>query len=119
MTNPHHPHHAEPPGPAAPFPQPAAAGPAYPQYPPAPHWQPPTATKTNGLALAAFIMALLGISLPAAICGHVSREQIDRSAGMETNRWMATTAIIVGWIGVGLYCLLIVLMLAAAGGSSY
>jgi hypothetical protein len=77
-------------------------------------------TSNNGLAIGAFIMGLLGVALPAVICGHISRKQIDGSGGLQTNRWMATTAIVCGWAWMALYVLIIIATVAAGGsGSSY
>jgi Domain of unknown function (DUF4190) len=77
-----------------------------------------TSTSNNGLAIGAFIMGLLGVALPAIICGHISRKQIDRSGGLQTNRWMATTAIVCGWAWIALYVLIIIIAAVAAGGSA-
>lgn len=105
---------------------PYAAGgypsPAYPAYP-AP------STKTNGLAIAALVLALIGftscITAPiGAILGHVARKQI-RETG-EQGEGMAKAAIIIGWILTGLmllliafYIVVIVLAIASDSSSSY
>ena len=94
---------------AAPYQQ----APLYQQAP-----QMPAGARSNVLAIAAFVMALMGISLPAVICGYMARQQIMRSAGLEQNRWMATAAIVVGWIGVAFWMLIIVLALVS-GSSDY
>jgi hypothetical protein len=131
MTTPH-PHQA-----AAPSGPPAGAGPHIagasfdPQpgaaYQQAPYQQAPfyqqapqmhAGARNNVLAIAAFVMALMGISLPAVICGYMARQQILRSAGLEQNRWMATAAIVVGGIGVAFWTLIVLLALVS-GGSDY
>lgn len=78
---------------------------AYPPYgyPPAP--------RTNGLAIAALVLALTGlascITAPVgAILGHVARRQI-RERG-EGGDGMAKAAIIVGWILTGLMIVVII-----------
>jgi hypothetical protein len=74
--------------------------------------------KTNGVAIAAFVLGLLGFSIPALICGYIGRNQIDRSGGREEGRWMATTGIVLGWVVTGLYALVFVLMVVVAASSS-
>ena len=82
--------------------------PAYPPYgyPPMPLGQP-----TNGMAIAALVLSLVGIAscitAPiGAVLGHVARRQI-RERG-EGGDGMALAAIIVGWIFTGLLVLVIV-----------
>ncbi|EEP73149.1 hypothetical protein MCAG_03476 [Micromonospora sp. ATCC 39149] len=70
----------------------------------------PPAQRTNGMAVAALVLALVGvascITAPiGAILGHVARKQI-RETG-EGGAGMAQAAIIVGWILTGLLVLLI------------
>jgi hypothetical protein len=62
--------------------------------------------RTNGLALAAMIVALCGFAFPlafpaGAIMGHISQKQV-RETG-EQGAGYAKTGIIVGWIGTGLF----------------
>ncbi|MFG2053788.1 DUF4190 domain-containing protein [Micromonospora sp. NPDC048930] len=100
--------------PAYPVGDPYAAGgyppPAYPAYAPAP------STKTNGLAIAALVLSLLGftscITAPiGAIMGHIARKQI-RETG-EGGDGMAKAGIIVGWIVTGLMVVLITVYIVA------
>ncbi|MFI6779590.1 DUF4190 domain-containing protein [Micromonospora sp. NPDC050276] len=84
-----------------------------PQYPGYGYPQPP---KTNGLAIAAFVLALLGftscITAPiGAILGHVAQKQIRLSG--EGGAGMAKAAIIVGWILTGLLVLVLAIYAAA------
>ncbi|MEV1142547.1 DUF4190 domain-containing protein [Micromonospora sp. NPDC049799] len=84
--------------------------------------------KTNGLAIAALVLALVGvgscITAPiGAILGHVARKQIQQTG--EGGEGMAKAAIIVGWILTGLLGLLIafyvvvaVIAVTSDGGSS-
>lgn len=79
---------------------PPAGGYAHPGFPPAP---PPT----NGLALAAMIVSITGLStgcLPVGVVGivlgHRARRQIEASG--ESGRGFATAGIVVGYLGVGL-----------------
>ncbi|MCG5437784.1 DUF4190 domain-containing protein [Micromonospora foliorum] len=105
--------------PPATQPMPGYAPPGYapvgypPQYPGYGYPQPP---KTNGMAIAAFVLALLGftscITAPVgAILGHVAQKQIRLSG--EGGAGMAKAAIIVGWILTG-FLVLVVAGYAAA-----
>ncbi|MEV0215158.1 DUF4190 domain-containing protein [Micromonospora sp. NPDC050695] len=106
------------------YPSPGYAPPGYPPqysgygYPPPP--------KTNGLAIAALVLALVGfascITAPVgAILGHVAQKQIRLSG--EGGEGMAKAAIIIGWILTALLVLLIifyivVIVLAITTGAS-
>lgn len=95
-------------------PMPGYAPPGYPpQYPGYGYPQPP---KTNGMAIAAFVLALIGftscITAPiGAILGHVAQKQIRLSG--EGGAGMAKAAIIVGWILTGFLVLVIAIYAAA------
>lgn len=106
--------------------QPAAGYPA-PAYPAYGYAAP---QKTNGLAIAALVLSLVGftscITAPVgAILGHVAQKQIRQTG--EGGEGMAKAAIIVGWILTGLLVLLILFYVAAIvfaitqadSGSSY
>lgn len=68
------------------------------------------------LGLAAIILGLLG-SLPAIVLGHIALYQMKtKPAG---NRWQAITALWLGYVGVGLYILLIMLVFGLQGISDY
>ncbi|MFY1597992.1 DUF4190 domain-containing protein [Micromonospora sp. WMMD737] len=108
---------------AAGQPGPAAYPPPYPNYGYAP------SLRTNGLAIAALVLALVGIgsciTAPiGAILGHVAQKQI-RETG-EGGEGMAKAGIIVGWIVTGLYLLVvlfyvavIVFAISQSGSSTY
>ncbi|MEU7588955.1 DUF4190 domain-containing protein [Micromonospora sp. NPDC049230] len=95
------------------------APPAYgpPGYPPQyPGYGYPAAQKTNGMAIAALVLALVGIAScitapVGAILGHVAQKQIRLSG--EGGAGMAKAAIIVGWILTGLLGLLILFYVGA------
>ncbi|WP_328423207.1 DUF4190 domain-containing protein [Micromonospora sp. NBC_00389] len=94
--------------------QPGYAPPGYPPQYPGYGYPPPP--KTNGMALAAFVLALLGftscITAPVgAILGHVARKQIQASG--EGGEGMAKAAIIIGWILTGLLVVVIAFYIAA------
>ncbi|MCX4474525.1 DUF4190 domain-containing protein [Micromonospora sp. NBC_01655] len=117
-------------------PAPATADPyAVPGYAPAgypqggyPGYGYPPVQKTNGLAIAALVLALVGfascVTAPiGAILGHVAQKQIRQTG--EGGEGMATAAIIVGWILTGLivlaiifYIVMIVIAISASSTSS-
>ena len=74
------------------------------------------ATSTNGLAIASMVLGILWLywigSILALVFGYVAKGQIARSAGRQTGRGMAIAGIVLGWIGVGVLALVIVLALA-------
>ncbi|SCF04382.1 protein of unknown function [Micromonospora haikouensis] len=107
----------------------APAGHPAPGYPGYGYAPPP---RTNGMAIAALVLSLVGIgsciTAPiGAILGHVARKQI-RETG-EGGEGMAKAAIIVGWILTGLlvlailfYVVLIVIAITTSdsgSGTSY
>jgi hypothetical protein len=102
-----------PPGylpPPAPYPQPPTP---YPQ-PPA-GYSPPVAHRgTNGFAVAGLVLGILWIywigSVLALIFGYVAKGQIDRSHGTEAGGGLAIAAIVLGWIGVGVGALVLVVL---------
>lgn len=96
--------------PAVAYPAPAYPAPGYPApgYAPYPGYAPPP--RTNGLAIAALVLSLVGftscITGPiGAIMGHVAMRQI-RETG-EGGEGLAKAAIIVGWIVTALLVVVI------------
>jgi hypothetical protein len=118
-----------PPSPPAPaYGEPAA--PAYGQTAPA-YGQPataygqPTGTRTNTLAIISLVASLVGIAtgigfIAGIICGHISLSQIKKTG--EEGRGMAIAGLVIGYIGVVLFILGMILLftflgvLAASGG---
>jgi hypothetical protein len=98
-------------------PPPAAYG-QYPVYPP-PGLAP---ASTNGLATAALVLGAVGWipcgigSLVAIVLGFIARTQIRESQGRQGGDGLALAGIILGFIGVGIWLLL--LILGATMGSS-
>jgi hypothetical protein len=98
---------------------PGQAAPPPPQYtaysPYAPMVQ---ATTTNGLAIASMVLGILWLywigSILALVFGYVAKGQIDRAAGRQTGRGMAIAGIVLGWIGVAVLALVVVLAVAFA-----
>jgi type IV pilus assembly protein PilA len=83
--------------------------------PPLPAPGAPIATETSGLAVGSLICGILFFILPTAIAaivmGHVSRAAIRRSGGRKTGEGMALAGLILGYIGVAI--IPIVLIIAA------
>lgn len=117
-----------------PYPQPYPQG--YPQpypapYPPAPYGRPypapgqypyaPPYRPTNGMAVASLVLGILWLywigSILALIFGYVARRQI-RERG-EGGDGMAVAGIVLGWIGVGLIVVFVVIFVLAGLGSSF
>jgi hypothetical protein len=76
---------------------------------------------TNGMAVAALVCGILGIFVLAMIFGYIGRRQIDESHGHYGGRGMATAGIVLGWIGlvlIVLWIVLVVVVLAAASHNS-
>jgi hypothetical protein len=75
---------------------------------------------TNGLAIASMVLGIVWVywigSILALVFGYVARSQIrQRGQGGDG---MAIAGIVLGWVGLGLLLLLIVLGVAVAGSSS-
>ncbi|MFW0791326.1 DUF4190 domain-containing protein [Gordonia sp. CPCC 205333] len=138
--------------PAAPYIAPGAASqpsypdysaqPAYPTYPAQPAYpvQQPygapyagypgygyTPRATNGKAVAAMILSILGLlvscgvlGIPGVILGHIAKKEIDESNGAQDGAGMALAGIIMGWICVAFIALFVVLVVIglAADASS-
>ncbi|MGR2752102.1 DUF4190 domain-containing protein [Agromyces arachidis] len=107
----------------------AAYGPGVPSpYAVAPAWAPP-APPHNVLAWVSFGLAIGGVlfgllaTIPAIVCGHLARRQIAERG--EAGGPAALAGLIIGYaltalivLGIGLYVLLLVFMITAAGASS-
>jgi hypothetical protein len=83
----------------------------------------PVAAGTNGLAIAAFVLGLVGWlvcvgSLLAVIFGSIARNQIRRSGDRQQGAGMATAGIILGAIGLVLWLVYLVLAIALASQST-
>lgn len=70
--------------------------------------------KTNGLAIASLVLGVLWLywigSILALILGYVARGQIRRSNGAQVGDGIAIAGIVLGWIGLAVLVLLIVLL---------
>ena len=76
--------------------------PPQPLYPPYGYAYPPPSRPTNGLAIAAMIMGIVGVCNPISILGlifgMVAKRQIAERG--EQGDGFATAGIVLGWIGV-------------------
>jgi uncharacterized membrane protein len=72
------------------------------------------ARRTNGLAIAALVCAIVWIlwigSLLGVIFGFVSLNQIRRSGGTQGGKGLAVAGIVVGFVGLGILVLYIALI---------
>jgi hypothetical protein len=61
--------------------------------------------RTNGLAIAAFVLSLIGFGVIAAIMGHVAMGTIKRTG--EGGNGLAIAAVVIGWLSfaIGLFWL--------------
>jgi Domain of unknown function (DUF4190) len=117
-----------PPGPLpqAPYvPTDVSSQPQQPVAPPGYYYGSPPVQKqsTNGLAIASMVLGIVWIywigSILALVFGYIAKKQISQSNGREGGAGMATAGIVLGWIGVGVVALIIVVaILSAAFGHS-
>jgi hypothetical protein len=68
---------------------------------------PPAPGGSNGKATASLVFGIVGLlvcplicSVVAVVLGHRSRNEIDASQGRQRNRGVATAGIVLGWIGI-------------------
>jgi hypothetical protein len=114
-----------------PFAPPAtAAPPGYPQYgygqypPPYPPSGPWAPQSTNGLAIASLILGIVGWlacgvgSVLAIIFGFIASAQIRDSRGRQGGSGMAKAGIILGFVGVALFALWIVVIAVSGSNQS-
>jgi hypothetical protein len=70
---------------------------------------------TSGMAIASLVMGLLWMywlgSIVAICLGYAARREIRNNAGRIEGEGMATAGIVLGWIGVGMLALLIVVFM--------
>jgi len=91
------------------------------QYP----YGPVVTVNNNGKAVASLVLAIFGLvscpvisSIIALILGYQARREIAASGGWQTGESLARAGIIMGWIGIALYLLLIVVVAIIAAVSS-
>jgi hypothetical protein len=69
--------------------------------------------RTNGMAIAAMVLGIVWIygigSVLALVFGYTSKGQIEASGGREQGRGMAIAGIVLGWVGLGVLILAIII----------
>ena len=103
---------------SAPAPQPSA--------PPAPNaasfGSPVPRQPLNGMAIASMVLGIVWIywvgSILALVFGYVAKRQIAESNGRESGDGMATAGIALGWVGVGVLVLIVLLAAVHSGSQS-
>lgn len=92
--------------------------------PPGGGWGPPPSPQTNGKATAALILGILGFVVCPLVCsvlalvfGYQARNEIDASRGYQGGRGMAVAGIVLGWVGIAVMILLILLWVGLFAGS--
>jgi hypothetical protein len=73
----------------------------------------PGETSTSGVAVAAFICALLDLWIAAIPLGIHARRQIDQSGGRKTGRVFATAGIILGVVGMVASVVVVIALVSA------
>jgi len=69
------------------------------------------------MGIASMVLGILWLywvgSILALIFGYIARSQISGSDGTQTGGGMATAGIVLGWIGVGILVLILLIGIAA------
>lgn len=93
---------------------PAGGGPGYSTRP---------ASATNGMAIASLACSIGGLFcgigfILGVVFGYIAKNQIDQSGGVQQGRGLAVAGLIIGWVGIGLgVLLLLIAIIASAAGS--
>jgi hypothetical protein len=58
-------------------------------------------------------------SILALVFGYIAKKRIDESNGMVTGRGMAIAGIVLGWVGVGILTLTIILVIVGTASAPY
>jgi hypothetical protein len=90
----------------------AAPGPPPPYPPTIPAYAVPRQS-VNGFAIASMVLGIVWIywigSILALVFGYIGKRQIEASNGRESGGGMATAGIVLGWIGIGILALVLVI----------
>lgn len=92
---------------AIPSPEIPAASAASPQLVPA---APAPSGRTNGLAVAALVLGLLGFSIIPVVLGHVSLAQIKKTG--DGGAAMAIVGLVLGYLGMLAWLVILVIVIA-------
>jgi hypothetical protein len=80
----------------------------------APGWGYPATPRTNGMAIAALILAVLGLvacgipSIAAVVFGHIGIHQINRSDGAEQGKGLAIAGLIIGYLMIAVFAWIVI-----------
>ncbi|MER7667897.1 DUF1707 and DUF4190 domain-containing protein [Kitasatospora sp. NPDC096128] len=77
---------------------------------------PPRPGPTSGLAVASFVLSLVGASPVAVVTGHIARSQIRRR-NLEGD-WAAVAGLVIGYLGLAFWVLMVLLgaVMVSSGG---
>jgi Domain of unknown function (DUF4190) len=89
-----------------------APGTIYPGGAAAPTYAGATGTQTSGLAIASLVTGLFFWcwvipGIVSIVLGHLALESIENSGGAKRGRGMAIAGIVLGWVGIGIVGLLV------------
>jgi len=95
-------------------------------YPPYHYPYGPVVTvNNNGKAVASLVLAIFGLvscpivcSIIALILAYQAKNEIAASGGWQTGESIARAGIIIGWIGIAIYAILILVIVIIAAVSS-
>jgi hypothetical protein len=74
--------------------------------------------RTSGMAIAALVCGIIGVSAVAIILGFVARSQIKRSGGREKGEGIAVAGIVLGFVWVAISIIFTISVLALANSAS-
>ena len=85
---------------------------------PAPAYPGARGTQTSGLAVASLVTGLFFWcwvipGIVSIILGHLALESIENSGGAKRGRGMAVAGIVLGWVGIGIVGLLVLVWFVA------
>ena len=77
-----------------------------------------TGTQTSGLAIASLVTGLFFWcwvipGIVSIVLGHLALESIENSGGAKRGRGMAIAGIVLGWVGIGIVGLLVLVWFVA------
>jgi hypothetical protein len=109
------------------LPAPWIPAPSYPPPPPvaprapAPYAAPQLPT-VSGFAIASLVLGILWLywvgTVLALVFGYIALSQIKRSNGWKTGRGMAIAGVVLGYVGVAMFALVVILVAANSGNGS-
>jgi hypothetical protein len=81
-------------------------------------WSPPPPVRTNGFAIASLVLGILWLywigSIVALVLGYIALRQIRRSNGWQDGRGLAIAGVVLGWVGVAVLVVAVLLLAAAS-----